>query len=148
MMYAYELHTGEPVRVNRRDEKGRFAKGHKPFNKGKNWDEYLSPEKQRKVKEIGVKNLRPLPKGVEAHNALPIISIDAENRMLRHKSITHAAKFFGICRENIGRCARQNSAMIPNKKTGKVNTNHRYMGIRFYLEDAVHLWSNARRSQE
>lgn len=148
MMYAYELHTGEPVRVNRRDSKGRFVSGHRPFNKGRKWDEYLSPEKQKKIKEIGVKNLHPQPKGCESHNAISLISIDAEGRMQRHKSILHAAKYFGVRQENVGRCARQNHAMRPSKKTGKVNTNHRYMGIRFYLEDDVHLWSNARRSQE
>lgn len=37
-------------------------------------------------------------------------------------------------RENIGRCCRCNEERHVNKKTGKVNTDHRYMGIRFYFD--------------
>ena len=147
MIYAYELRTGELARANYRDN-GRFAKGHKPFNKDKKWDDYLSPEMQKKVKEIGIKNLHPPKGGRKAPNGKPVISIDSEGRMRRHETITHAAVFFGNMRENIRRCVSLNHSMRPNKKTGKVNTNHRYMGIRFYYEDDVHLWSNARRSQE
>ena len=37
-------------------------------------------------------------------------------------------------RENIGRCCRENEKRHVNKKAGKVNTEHRYMGVRFYFE--------------
>ena len=146
MMNNYELRTGmSPGAASRNN--GRFAKGNRPWNKGRKWDEYLDPETQRKLIEVGTRNLKPTMKGHKPTRACPVISIDAEGKMRRHETITYAARHFGINRENLGRCARLNHAMRPSKKNGKVNTNHRCKGIRFYLEDDVLLWSNARRNE-
>lgn len=43
---------------------GCFEKGHEPPNKGKTWDDYLSPETQQKIRESG--NL--FVKGQKSHN--------------------------------------------------------------------------------
>lgn len=49
---------------------GRFEKGRAAENKGKRWDEFMSPEAQRRVRESG--NL--FRKGREPHNAVPLLS--------------------------------------------------------------------------
>ena len=54
-----------------------------------------------------------------------------------------AALWCGGSRENVGRCCRDNHAQRVNKHdwskgrkkgSGHINTDHRYMGIRFYFE--------------
>lgn len=49
------------------------------------------------------------------------------------------------CQENISRCCRCNSSGKVLKKpwgadSGKVNTDHKYKGIRFYFEADVKIW--------
>jgi hypothetical protein len=47
-----------------------------------------------------------------------------------------AAAWLGGVRENIGRCCRLNRSSVElSKPPGKVNTDHRYKGIRWYFEN-------------
>ena len=60
-----------------------------------------------------------------------------------------AALWCGGSRENVGRCCRDNHAQRVNKHdwskgrkkgSGHINTDHRYMGIRFYFEADNEIW--------
>lgn len=37
-------------------------------------------------------------------------------------------------RENVGRCCRYNTARHVDKRSGNINTDHRYKGVRWYFE--------------
>ena len=146
MQENYELRTGEPARVNVR-YKGQFTKGTPPPNKGKSWSEWMPLEHQARVKAIAIRNLHGRRKGDAPTNNKSVIAIDSEGRISRHNSIKDASEYFRIGRENVGRCCKCNRrGAEPSKGWKRINTNHRYMGIRFYYEDDVALWSNARRS--
>ena len=142
----YELRTGYQPR-RQHESNGRFAKGSVPFNKGRKWSEWMREDMQAKVKAIGVKNLTHRAKKGDAGTChKPVIAIDPEGRMSRHIDIKSASEHFHIGRENIGRCCRYNrKGLEPTGTWKRINTNHKYMGIRFYYEDDVHIWSNARR---
>ena len=60
-----------------------------------------------------------------------------------------AALWCGGSRENVGRCCRDNASRKvckhswrPGQKKGSttINTDHRYMGIRFYFEADREIW--------
>lgn len=147
MMEQYELRTGNQPSVSQRGYHGRFKKGHVPFCKGRNWSEWMPKEHWEKVKAIGLKNLnhKKEPRGYATFTK-PVIAIDADGRMTRHNSIKDAALHFHCSQFNLGRCCRFNHrGAEPTGTWKKVNTDHTYMGIRFYFEDDVQLWSNARR---
>lgn len=144
-MESYELRIDQPRA--QRGEHGRFAKGFIPFNKGKDWSVWMPEEHRARVKAIGLKNLNHSrePRG-KATYYKSVIAIDSGGNLTRHKSVKDAALFYHCSQFNVGRCCRQNrKGTEPTKDWKIINTNHRYMGIRFYFEDDVHLWSNARR---
>ena len=51
-----------------------------------------------------------------------------------------AGEWIGGCRENVRRCCQSNRERHVNKKTGKVNTDHKYLGVRFYYE-SDNIWT-------
>lgn len=64
---AYVLRlTKDPVWKRERSEIGMFKKGHVPVNKGKTWDEMMSPEGQNRSRQTWFK------KGLTPHNKVPI----------------------------------------------------------------------------
>lgn len=46
-----------------------------------------------------------------------------------------AGEWIGGSRENVRRCCQSNKKRHINKKTGEVNTDHKYLGVRFYYEN-------------
>lgn len=56
----------DPVWKRQRSEIGMFKKGHVPVNKGKTWDEMMSPEGQNRSRQTWFK------KGLTPHNKVPI----------------------------------------------------------------------------
>lgn len=123
------------TRINPRN--GRFMKGHEPHNKGKKWDEYLSKKSQRRMKK-GWKNLdkyrncngRPDTAG---RSRKMVVAVRNNGKYHIFDFVGAAAEWLGGSRENIGRCCRTNQARLVNQKTGKVNTDHQYKGIRWYF---------------
>lgn len=84
---------------------GQFQKGHKPWNKGKSWDEMgISKEKQKSMRM----NLEAYQgKGnpnLGGWNAKPVIAVDEYgNRVHWYRSAQDAADKLGLIRRNIAR---------------------------------------------
>lgn len=122
---------------------GRFLKGHVSANKGKKCSEFMSKRGQRRARK-GWKNLtKHRNKNGRADTAgrarKQVIAVMDDGRWLVFDYIGAAAEWLGGSRENISRCCRQNQNRptlhdTHGKPTGKVNTDHRYMGIRWYFE--------------
>ena len=120
-----------------RTSRGRYAKGNVPYNKGKTWAEYM-PKRAQKRAMKGWKNLakyRPKHLAETAgRSRRQVIAIDDDGRWTCFSYIGAAAQWIGGNRNNVGRCCRDNQSRRVIRG-GKTNTDHRYMGIRFYFED-------------
>ena len=117
---------------------GQFLKGHVPANKGKKWSDYMGKRAQKRAAK-GWKNLDlHRNKNGRPDNAgrcrKQVIAVMDDGTWKVFSYLGSAAKSVQGCRENVGRCCRFNQRRHINKKTGKVNTNHRYKGVRFYFE--------------
>lgn len=124
---------------------GRFLKGCTPYNKGKKWSDYMGKRAMKRAAK-GWKNL-------ELHrnkNGRPdtagrcrkeVIAVMDDGTWKHFQYLGSAGEWIGGSRENVGRCCRCNEARHVNKKTGKVNTDHKYMGVRFYFESDT-IWMN------
>lgn len=76
---------------------GQFAKGAKPFNKGKSWDEWLSPEMQAKIRQtIPHKGRKDF--GGENKKSVLAIKQDIE---LWFESAAEAARQLNLNRRNV-----------------------------------------------
>lgn len=64
-VHVLQLHK-DPAWKRQRSEIGMFKKGHVPANKGKTWDEMMSPESQKRSSQTWFK------KGLTPHNKVPI----------------------------------------------------------------------------
>ena len=117
---------------------GRFMKGHVPANKGKKWSEYMSKRAQNRAAK-GWKNLDKYRPKTRADNAgrsrKQVIAVMDDGSWKVFSYLGSAGSWVGGSRENVSRCCRCNAARHKNKKTGAINTDHKYLGIRFYFED-------------
>ncbi len=140
---------------------GRFLPGHVPANKGKTWAEFMSKRGQRKSAK-GWKNLdehrSENGKKNSGRNRKPIVAITADGKLRVFKDSYLAEMWLkkhtgkSCRRENIGRCCRENHSRKPLHKawdkskglepTKAPNTDHRYMGIRFYFEADIEIWKS------
>ena len=78
-----------------------FLKGHIPHNKGKKWEDYMDMRKARKIKRIGIKNLRP-NLCICGWNKKAVVCVDEENNILGWFSSSYdAEKKTGIWARNI-----------------------------------------------
>lgn len=122
---------------------GRFMKGHVPANKGKKWSEYMSKRAQKRAAK-GWKNLdlhrnkngRPDTAG-RCRKA--VVAVMDDGRWQYFSYAGAAASWCGGRRENVARCCRQNQSLtllhdVRGRLTDRTNTDHRYMGVRFYYE--------------
>ena len=134
---SYGELTLAPVWTGINKQNGQFLKGHTPHNKGKRWSEWMSKRGQRKVRRTTTKNLMHRPKS-RPDNAgrcrVPVVAVRDDGTWCVLPYVGAAGEWVGGCRENVRRCCQCNQARHVNKKTGAVNTDHRYMGIRFYYE--------------
>lgn len=139
-LYLAPVYTG----INKQN--GRFLKGHIPHNKGKKWSEYMSKRNQKRCAK-GWKNLdkyRPKERPDQAGRCRKqVVAVFDDGRWMLFPCIVAAAEWLGCSRSNIGRCCRQNKAKKtckhnwrPGQPKGasRINTDHRYMGIRWYFE--------------
>ena len=136
-----------PVWTGINKQNGQFLKGHTPHNKGKRWSDYMGKRKQRRCAK-GWKNLdlhRPTTRPDTAGRCRKqVVAVMDDGTWLVFPYVGAAAEWLGGCnRENIGRCCRCNESKKvckhdwrPNQPKGasRVNTDHRYMGIRWYFE--------------
>ena len=144
-----------PIRPKYNPTNGQFLKGNAPANKGRKWEEWMTEEGQRNARK-GWKNLdihrnkngRPDTAG-RCRKAVIAIWDDGHFRVYIDGKT--ASEKLGISRENIGLCCRLNaSAKVKKhdwapgqpKGTSPVNTDHRYMGIRFYFNSDINIWKS------
>lgn len=83
---------------------GCFLKGNVPHNKGKKWDEWLSAEKQERIRgylRIGRKGGNPQLAGWNKKHVIA----SKDGRELWFESATHAARASSLIRRNISHCA-------------------------------------------
>ncbi len=139
---SYEL-TFPPAFTGRSPQTGRFLKGHVPANKGRKWCEYMGKRAQRRAAK-GWKNLdvhRPRRRADNAGRCRKkVIAVCDDGSWCMIPDIGAASQWCGGRRENVRRCCQQNHDARPLKKSaghqpGYVNTDHRYLGIRFYYEN-------------
>ena len=127
---------------------GRFLKGHVPANKGKKWSDYMGKRAMKRAAK-GWKNLdlhrnKNGRSDVAGRCRKQVVAVMDDGRWLVFPYVGAAAEWLGNCnRENIGRCCRCNESKKvckhdwrPNQPKGasRVNTDHKYMGIRWYFE--------------
>ncbi len=132
---------------------GRYMKGHVPSNKGKQWDEWM-PKKSQAKAAMGWKNAdlhRPTVRPDTAERCRKqVVAVTDDGQFRVFNYLGAAAKWIGGSRENIGRCCRENASQKPlsrpwSKRNGKgtdkqPNTDHRYMGVRWYFE-SDNIWT-------
>lgn len=127
---------------------GRFLKGHRPANTGKRWADYMSDDAQQRAAK-GWENLRKYG----AHHKSPdagkqpvqVVALYPDGKYTIYDNIRLAAEALNCRRENIGRCCRENEAQkvlrsLSPKYRGTINTDHQYMGIRFYFRNGEVWW--------
>ena len=134
--------TLPPVWTGINPTNGQFLKGHMPVNKGKKWSEWMGKRAQKRAAK-GWKNIiihRPKTRADTAgRSRKQVIAVMDDGDWLLFSYIGTAAQWCGGSRENVGRCCRLNNSQRPlndthGRPTAKVNTDHKYMGIRFYFE--------------
>lgn len=119
---------------------GRFLKGHIPHNKGKKWSDYLPKRTQNKIRRIILQNLshRPTKRPDTAERCRrKIIGVMDNGTWLFFSHCGAAVEWMGKgCRRNLERCCLNNESkrVTYPKSKRTVNTDHRYMGIRWYFE--------------
>ena len=126
---------------------GQFLKGHEPTNKGKPWSKWMTKRGQRRAKKgwVNIEKYRPTSRPDTAGRCRKqVVAVMDDGQWLVFPFVGAAAVWLGGCnRENIGRCCRFNQSKKickhdwrPGvmKGTSRVNTDHKYKGIRWYFE--------------
>ena len=135
-MENWELYL-PPERKPYNPVNGQFLQGHTPHNKGKRWKEWAGRRAQKRMMK-GWKNLdtyRPTTRPDNAGRCRKmVIAVRDDGSWCCLPFIGAAWQWVGGSRENVRRCCAFNLRRHVNRKTGKINTDHRYMGIRFYCE--------------
>ena len=144
-MSSYELTFTDIPKTDRNLKTGRFIKGMTPHNKGKKWSEWMDGRKQKRVKKQALKNLETARRlghcGMTGgRNKRPIIAVFDNGEWLMFPEQKSAAAWCGGNRYNVGRCCRENARHKELLKpfshpTGRINNDHKYMGVRWYFED-------------
>jgi hypothetical protein len=132
-----------PVRKAYNTTNGRFMKGHKPFNKGRKWSEWMGKRAQKRAAK-GWANLdkyRPTSRPDNAGRCRKqVIAVMDDGRWCVFSHIGEAGDWIKGNRENVRRCCQWNQRRHVNLKTGRINTNHKYKGVRFYYE-SDNIWT-------
>ena len=140
---SYELYLPpEPPKPYRDPKTGRFVKGMTPRNKGKKWDEYLTPEAQAKARKgwANIQLHRPTSRPETAgRRRKAVVGLTATGEVLRFVSLKEAGRYMQGCHENIRRCCKLNrdEQQLKDTKgnlTNRTNTDHTYKRIRWYYE--------------
>lgn len=131
-----------PIPKTRNAVTGQFLKGNVPYNKGKKWSEYMDKRAQKRAAK-GWKNLDRYRPNQRPDNAgrcrKAVIAVEDDGTWYMFNYLGAAAEALGGSRENIGRCCRFNANRLK-LRNGKVNTDHKYNGYRFYFE-SDNIWT-------
>lgn len=141
-----------PTKVNPKN--GRFLKGHVPANKGKKWDEFMSKRSQRRSAKgwVNVEKYRPKKRSdVSGRCKKKVVVVTDDGKFKIFSFMLEAAIWLGkeSMRNNIGRCCRENMSKKVCKHNWRqgqpkgadlINTDHKYMGYRWYFYDDPAWW--------
>ena len=144
---SYGELTLPPVWTGINRQTGQYLKGHVPANKGKKWSDYMGKRAMKRAAK-GWKNLELYRnKNGRPYNAgrcrKQVVAVMDDGSWLLFPYIVPASEWVGGSREGVGRCCRWNQAKNvckhdwrPGQAKGasRVNTDHKYMGVRFYYE--------------
>jgi len=144
---SYGELTLSPVWTGVNRTNGQFLKGHVPANKGKKWSDYMGERAQKRAMK-GWENLTKYRNingraDTAGRSRKQVVAVLDDGRWLLFPYIGPAAEWVGGSRENVGRCCRMNQSKKVCKHdwrqgqlkgASRVNTDHKYMGIRFYFE--------------
>ena len=143
---SYGELTLPPVWTGINKQNGRFLKGHVPANKGKRWSDYMGKRAMKRAMK-GWQNVishRPKTRPDTAGRCRKqVVGVMDDGRWLVFDYVGAAARWLGGSRENVGRCCRLNQSRKEckhswrpgqTKGASRVNTDHRYKGIRLYFE--------------
>lgn len=128
----------EPPRFNCNAKTGQFLKGSTPFNKGRKWSEWMTKRGQKRAKK-GWANLDKYRPKTRPDNAgrcrKAVIAVADDGTWRWYPSISHVGEILDVSRENVRRCCKFNrKGVTPTKSWKRVNTDHKYKGLRFYYE--------------
>lgn len=149
MIYIIELDMElylPAERPQRNPTNGQFLAGHKSLTKGIPRTKWMGKAKDQRLRKEAAKRFReqkhPENAGVPKRR---VVMVTDKGKFFLFNSICDAAKAVGLEPGNIGRCCRQNAARKVKQRTwtkftkkeegNKVNTDHRYKGVRWYFED-------------
>lgn len=113
MWYSTEPETWFKCLMN-----GRYRKGHTPANKGKKWSDYMSEDKQAKIRAAAAVSMLGKRNPNAGRKGKPIVAIK-EGKRRRFDSIALACTTLGICRWDIMNCIK-----------GRQKTTHGYRFIK------------------
>lgn len=155
-MDAFELYL-PPVKPERNLRTGKFLKGHEPHNKGvAGWQKTLPKRTQRRIAKgwVNVEKYRCASRPDTAcRSRKKVVAITDDGKFRIFDYLGAAAEWVGGIRENVGRCCRSNMSKREckhdwrpgqTKGAGRVNTDHKYLGIRFYFFDDPAWWNKVR----
>lgn len=140
-----ELYLGEE-RPGRNPINGQYLKGHKNIHKGVPRSKWMDKEKDKLLRKTSGERLRRMKEEGQWTGGRPKKSIVCLNDTGDFCIFTDpyaAAKRLRLkenARSLIARCCRDNKARHVNQKTGKINTDHKYLGFRWYYE-ADNIWT-------
>lgn len=140
---SYELYI-PPLRPSNNPTNGHFIKGHVPANKGKKWSEYMSKRSQKRASKgwANLDKFRPKTRPDNCRRCrIQVVAVKDDGTWCVLPHIGAAGEWIGGSRENVRRCCQSNKKRHVNKKTGKINTDHKYLGVRFYYE-SDNIWTS------
>lgn len=132
---SYELNLG-PVRLERDPQTKKWLAGHRAFNKGKKWSEFLSEDAQRRIVAAGTKRFREQQHPKNAGPARKrVVAILEDGTWAVYDSVIEAARMFGTHRGTISSICARNRRNAKNNRWAKEGTSDRSRnGVRFYYE--------------
>lgn len=105
-------------------------KKHVAWNKGKPRSEWMSAEKSEKCMKIAIMNLKRHRRSATSGVPLrPVVALTDEGEWTTFKSLADAGRYCNGVPQNVGRCCSRNAV----RKNG--NTDHAYMGLRWYFDN-------------
>lgn len=116
----------EPIRPTVNKLNGRFLRGHKPFNTGKKWNDYLPEDTQKKCREQ-LKKGRGGRKDIGGWNKKPVVAIKNGEFYGYFESCVNAADKLQVQRRNVSHVANG-----KRKRCG---------GYEFYFENEFEKWN-------
>lgn len=147
-----ELNLG--IERPQRQSNGRFLPGHKSPIKGIPRTTWMSEEKDMRLREIGAKRFCEL--GRSENSGRPkrkVVLVTDDGRFCVFPSVAEGARKIGnALAANVGKCCRKNASRRVKTRTwmgsrvkgdkgvskaegSLVNTDHKYVGFRWYFED-------------